>query len=384
MNDHSRVVQPSFHFRVHGLPTDVKRPEVHKVMVDLGLKDVSEGDFRQVYIKDTGIPGIRTYMVDFKIFWSEGNEGDESSAREKTKLIGEHQVIIGEYIYPIKIICFGFCNVCKEDGHNAAKCSVRIQRNEERLLKMKCDLCHQMGHYKMNCPRKDSIIQEKKNNTRCFNCRQLGHYKSQCTSNGPEWESNPLISSVEMGQYVQDQFYEANNPDTVPNNANLDVYNYTKKIIPTIKNKTALIDNNDNKKNTANEKETNNNNNNSHVTKINVVSIIASNEQTVVNNNNNIINDDVIINATSTSTPSAINNNNNSQDNIDPTIETMLASIANNAALGNEPSGNKRPCNLLSENLSENLQKKAAVDTSNQSNNTSAGADGSMNDTDQF
>ena len=120
----------------------------------------------------------------------------------------------------------------------------------------------------------------------------------------------------------------SHNPDTVPNNANLDVYNYTKKIIPTIKNKTALIDNNDNKKNTANEKETNNNNNNSHVTKINVVSIVASNEQTVVNNNNNNINDDVIINATSTSTPSAINNNNNSQDNIDPTIETMLASIA--------------------------------------------------------
>ena len=288
MNDKSRDIETSFNFRIHGLPTDVGRSDVFKVMGDLGLKDVKEEGFRQVYLKNTGMPGIRTDMVDFKICYVD--EGEESSAREQTKLIGEHKVIIGEYSYPIKITCFGFCNVCKEEGHNAGKCEVRIKQREERLLNTKCNLCKVTGHYKSQCPNKARVLKEKEENTRCFNCRKLGHYKSDCTSAGPEWESNKLVSNAEMLEFVKGQMFIANNPDIVDDSGKLlNKFNYTVKNKPltselvnennqhinTDQNELLLNKNTEessvlNNNNTELLTESNNNNKNNHVTVISV------------------------------------------------------------------------------------------------------------------
>ena len=285
----------------------MKQCEVFGVLKKIGLGIVKKEDLRQVCIKDCL---IRTEMIDFKI---DCNNADEvlsvASVVEQTSFIGNHEVIIGEYKYPVKLICFGFCNVCKKSGHKSFECEVRKSMREKILSNVRCNLCEELGHYSKGCSKKNEILQQRLAKTRCHKCRELGHLSNKCINEGPAWIDNTPI-------------------------------------------------------------------------------IEESTEQSILNvNNNNNNNDDIIyannIFATSTSTPSTINNNNNNiqEINVDPTIATIIASIAVNNALMNEPSGTKRPSNLLSENLSENLQKKAACDTSNQSENTSAGAEEiSMND----
>ena len=229
------------HFRVHGLPADVKRVEVHDSMTLLGLDIEYETDIRQVYIKNTP---IRTEMVDIKV--NRVSRDGEDQVTAQTSIIGEHKVIIGEYNYPIKVICFGFCNICKELGHNAFDCPVRKENIERRLLGVRCHLCTKQGHYSKICPDREKLLSEKKATVCCHKCRQMGHYNSECTMSGPpKWEANKLVSRKEMLEFVDRQNALAENEELEDNNT-LKNFNYTKK--PSSSNNVANNNNNNNNK----------------------------------------------------------------------------------------------------------------------------------------
>ena len=207
-------------FRVHGLPLDVKQCEVFEVLKNIGLEIAKKEDLSQVCIKDSM---IRTEMVDFKIDCnSENEEQSVTSVVKQTSFIGNHEVIIGEYKYQIKVICFGFCNVCKKSGHKSFECDVRIKMREDRLINVKCNLCEEMGHYSKGCPNKEKILSERLAKTRCHKCREFGHLSNTCVNDGPVWIINtPIIDKTNSTEQVSDlQYNNYNNAFNSGNNNN--------------------------------------------------------------------------------------------------------------------------------------------------------------------
>ena len=222
-NNHNKINNSNrfqLSFRVHGLPLDVKQCEVFEVLKKIGHGIENKEDLRQVCIKDSM---IRTEMVDFKINCNKENEQlSVARVEEQTSFIGNHEVIIGEYKYPIKVICFGFCNVCKKSGHKSYDCEVRKKQRVERLKNVECNLCKEMGHYSKGCPNKDKILEKRLASTRCHKCRELGHLSNTCVYEGPTWIINtPVIDEIKStDKLIINDILQPNNDNNISNHAN--------------------------------------------------------------------------------------------------------------------------------------------------------------------